>query len=143
MRPKKKILLVGVNEDRLGVLKFTLEVNRFTATCAPTAGEALDLLQQRSYDLLLCDWPLIGIERLLDQARGIDETLHSLVMAPGQSQPPDDVFFADEILRRGGCRSAELLERVKLLTARKRGPRPERKPVVSVDLASAENWRVA
>lgn len=143
MRPKKRILLVGASEDRLSILKFMLVTRGFAVASAVGAAAAVEQLRAESYDLLLCDhWPLPGIEHLLNQAYEIDSATRSLVLAPALATSPAGLN-TDAILLRGGCSSAELLERVKVLTARKRGPRPTRKQPVAVPVMSTEDRRLA
>jgi DNA-binding response OmpR family regulator len=125
MRPKKQILLVGEREDRTSVLKFMLTTNGFAVTVAGSAALGVEMFRDRIYDLLLCEWPLAGIAGLLDEARAIDSSVPSMVLAPTLRGAGAD-FFADSILRRPFC-SAELLERIKVITIRKRGPK---KPVM-------------
>ena len=141
MRPPKKILLVASDEDHLGVLRFILETQRFRVTAAASAVEAAEILRTHFFEVLLCEWPLPGIEALLDQARAIDDQLRSLVLATSLKETPEGVY-ADAIATRG-CSNAELLERVRILAARKRGPK-FKKPVISAaPVTAAQDWRVA
>ena len=121
MRPKKKILLVGANEDHTGVLKFLLETHHYAATTVVSAAEAEQHLRAGFYDLLLIEYPLESIEHLLDQAYDLDSTMHSLVIAPKLRERPE-LRNASAVMVGNYC-SAELLERSKVLTARKRGPK--------------------
>ena len=125
MRPRKKILLVSASEDRASILKFMLETSRFAVTACLSAAEALDLLSQEQYNLLLCHLPFTGIENLIDSARTIDEAMPSLVLAGKLSQLPIGIHASAFIKPADYC-AAYLLERVKVLTARKRGPQPRR-----------------
>jgi hypothetical protein len=132
MRPRKKILLVGASEDRLSILKFMLNTRGFAVTAVVGAAPAVEQLRAQTYELLLCEhWPLPGIEHLLNQAWEIDSAMHSLVLAPGLTASPAGLN-TDAVLLRGGCSSSALLERVKVLTARKRGPRAIRKQPAAV-----------
>jgi CheY-like chemotaxis protein len=145
MRPKKKILLVGASEDRLSILRFMLDTNGFAVTAVVGAAAAIEQLRAQTYELLFCEhWPLPGIEHLLNQAYEIDPAMRSLVLAPGLTSSPAGLN-TDAVLLRGGCSSFELLERVKILTARKRGPRSIRKqPIaVPVPLMSTADRRLA
>ena len=144
MRPKKRILLVGASEDRLSILKFMFVTRGFAVGSAVGAAAAVEQLHAESYDLLLCLWPLPlpGIEYLLNQAYDIDSAMRSLVLAPALATSPAGLN-TDAILLRGGCSSAELLERVKVLCARKRGPRPTRKQPIAVPVMSTADRRLA
>ena len=142
MRPKKKVLLVGVDVDRASVLKFTLETCGFAVTVKTTAAEALEEMQSSRHDLLLCVWPLSGVEFLIDQIYVLDLDIRTLVLAANLREVPFGLN-ADAILTRGNCSSAELLERAKVLSARKRGPRPMRKPVAAAPVMSFAERRLA
>ena len=126
MRPKKKILLVGSNENRLSILSYLLETYSYRVTCAATAGEAATLLRAGSYELLLCQLPLDGVDDLLDIAHALDTHLPSMVLRGATKWQG----VADAIESRL-VSSALILDRVRVLTIRKRGPRPLRKPPVS------------
>ncbi len=130
MRPKKRILLATANEVNGSVLKYMLEINRFAVKSTASAAEALETLQHETFDAMLCEWPLTGIERLLDQAWTIDADMRSLVLAGSLREKPQSII-ADAVLLRGGCSPAELIERLKVLCARKRGPKSVNKPPVS------------
>jgi two-component system response regulator CpxR len=151
MRPKKKILLVGASEDRLSILKFMLSTNRFAVSSAATTAEALAQIGERSFELLLCMLPLAGVEELLIQAHALDSSIHSLVIGEVSAEIAA-VLLADVIYqnRPRGQRPShtELLERVKVLTARKRGPRSVRKPIQSATVilsadAGQGHWQQA
>jgi CheY-like chemotaxis protein len=137
MRPKKKILLVSASEDRASILKFMLETHRFAVTAALSAAEAFNLLSQEQYHLLLCHLPLTGIESLIDKAHFIDEGMPSLAIADKLSQLPFCIHACAYIKPADYC-STYLLERVKVLTARKRGPQPRRIAPTSVTAPGEE-----
>jgi CheY-like chemotaxis protein len=135
MRPKKKILLVGASEDRLSILQFMLVTNGFAVASVIGAAAAVEQLHAESYDLLFCDhWTLAGVDHLLDQAYEIDPAMRSLVFAPYVATSPAGLN-TDAVLLRGNCNSFELLDRVKMLTARKRGPRSIRKQPIAVPVS--------
>ena len=50
MRPKKKILLVGDDEDRVGVLRYVLETHAYRVFTAASAAEAGELLLQAPFE---------------------------------------------------------------------------------------------
>jgi len=140
MRPKKLVLIVDADENRNSILNFTLSTWGFNVTAAAGCDEALDALSARRFDLIVCNWPMPRAAELLTQARAIDEGTHSLVLAHGVLEPPVGCFAHAILLTRIAASKAELFDRVKLLTARKRGPR--RKPVLAVD-ETAEERRIA
>jgi len=118
MRPKKRILLAADNEDRLGVLRFLLETNGRAVTGVATAPEALEAIAAHGFDLVVIDWPLDGLGRLVEEAHA--RWTASLVLAARERERPD--CCADAVLLRG-TPAPELLGRIKVMCARKRGPR--------------------
>jgi DNA-binding response OmpR family regulator len=130
MRPPKTILLVGADEDMVSRLKLVLWAYHYAVTSAASADAAIAEFRERQYELLFCLYPLAGVEQLLDQVRASEHPAPSIVYAPELKAYPAGIF-ADCIVL-SNCPRAELLDRVKILSARKRGPRPLRKPVASV-----------
>jgi len=134
--------VVSANEVNASTLRYMLQINRFVVQPCGSAAEALELLDGATFDALLCDWPLTGVERLLDQAWTMAPDMHSLVLAGGLREKPESLV-ADAVLLRGGCSPAELLERIKVLTARKRGPKAIKKPPMSEIFSPARRAGVA
>ena len=137
MRPRKKVLVVSANEERASVLRFTLDVWGFAVTCAPSPAEAFELLQAKQYEVLLCELPLTGIERLLDRGYEFDREMRSMVLA-GMVRKVPDGLNADAVIQMKDFSPAYLLERMKILAARKRGPRFGVKPAASVPAPATE-----
>lgn len=129
MRPKKQIVIVGSDAVRLSLLRFMLETNGYAVSVANGAEEALGLMERRRFDLLLCSAAFAGIERLLRVA-GVDPGLRRLAVVPlaSDAQAESYAMHADSVVRLA-IGSAEMLEQVKRLTARKRGLRPAMPPV--------------
>jgi DNA-binding response OmpR family regulator len=134
MRPKKRILIASSFETRLSVLRFMLTTNGRAVSTATYAAEALAQLRAYGCDLLLIDLPFFGYQSLIDQ-----------VNVPGWHQPvigllkrtdmPEAIGF-DAMLPRDYS-PAELLDRIRVMTACKRGPKPQKKPVLSVPAIAA------
>lgn len=129
MRPPKKILLVGDNEERVSLLAYVLHIHHYCVVTAQSASEAEQLLVEASADLLLVLWPLDRASEFLKGFKAIDRGVPVLVLAYKVSYDAAlQTFWAnvDGVLWRDHCSSAEILDRVKLMSARKRGPRPGR-----------------
>ncbi len=133
MRPKKRILIAGASEDRVGVLRFLFLNKGYAVQTAQTSAEAAGLLEAGGFELLLYDLPLPGVEQLLAEA-GIP----TIALCSGVKVAPDGLT-ADAVLWRGFS-AAELVERVRVLTARKRGPKPVVRAVMPEENGT---WRVA
>ncbi len=121
MRPPKEILLAGDDEERVALLRFLLRTHGFSVITAGSAAAADEVL---CIDLLLVVWPLVGAAALLKRAQSITPHINTLIVAHDEDCVPLD-FLPDLSLCRGQCSSSRILEYTKMLTARKRGPKPQ------------------
>lgn len=127
MRPRKTILCVDDNEQVLSVRKFLLETRGYRVLPMRTGAEALDHLREAvpgSIDLLLTDLVLPGMDgnELVRRAKGLHPTLPALLVS-GTVTSFQRAEAADAFLPKGACNPAELLDRIRVLVARKRGPK--------------------
>jgi len=127
MRPKKSILCVDDNEQVLSVRKFLLETRGYRVIAVETAHEALDFLQQSvpgSLDLLLSDliMPQMDGNELVRRAKQLHHGLPAMIVS-GTVTSFDRALCADVFLPKGACSPVEMLERIRVLVARKRGPK--------------------
>jgi DNA-binding response OmpR family regulator len=130
MRPKKQILLFGSDEDRLSILAYLLEVHGFAVSRAFFSAEAVVRVRERRRDLLICDLPFEDAQSVLDAGREADPFMHSMVLR-GKLDAWEG--FADVETPRG-VPAEELLDRIKVLCARKRGPHGYRIPPIGVQI---------
>ena len=143
MRPKKTILCVDDNEQILSVRTFLLETRGYRVIAVGNPQDALDAISNSlpgTLDLLLCDlvMPLMDGNELVRRAKQIHPTLPAMIIS-GTVTGYDRAGRADVFLPKGACSPAELLERVRVLVARKRGPRKASRAVPSV---SSSNYSV-
>jgi two-component system response regulator CpxR len=129
MRPRKTILCVEDNEQVLSVRKFLLETRGYRVLAVNNAADALDHLQQAlpgSIDLLLSDliMPQMDGNELVRRAKQLHPFLPTLLVS-GTVSSFDRAASADAFLPKGGCSAAELLDRIRILVARKRGPKKQ------------------
>lgn len=125
MRPKKRILLVGVDEARISILRFVLETHAFAVTSALSSIEAAVRIRNAEWDVLICDWPLPEGLWLIEQTRLQSRSVPVLVLAHSMNVRPegiDELGLAVNVLTRINSSSSALLEYAKLMTAHKRGP---------------------
>ena len=128
MRPKKSILCVDDNEQLLSVRKFFLETRGcYRVIAASSSQEALEILQSAapgSLDLLLCDllMPQMDGNELVRRAKQLHPGLPAMIVS-GTVTSTDRAHAADVFLPKGASSPSEMLERVRVLVARKRGPR--------------------
>ena len=127
MRPRKTILCVDDNEQVLSVRKFLLETRGYRVLPMRTSAEALDHLREAipgSIDLLLTDLMLPGMDgnELVRRAKGLHPALPALLVS-GTVTSFQRAEAADAFLPKGACTPVELLDRIRVLVARKRGPK--------------------
>ena len=127
MRPKKVILCVDDNEQVLSVRTFLLETRGYRVLNAATAQSALELLEGTApgtVDLLIADLLLPGMDgnELVRRAKHLHPMLPALIVS-GTVTSYDRALAADAFLPKGGSSPVELLEKVRVLVARKRGPK--------------------
>ncbi len=144
MRPRKTILCVEDNEQILSVRKFLLETRGYrvlVATCGSDALEHLQAAMPGSIDLLLSDLilPQMDGNELARRAKLLHPCLPVLIVS-GTVTNFDRAVSADAFLPKGACTPTELLNRIRILVARKRGPKKQPAsvpvPVASLQVAS-------
>ena len=129
MRPRKTILCVEDNEQVLSVRKFMLETRGYRVVAMEDAATALEYLEGAlpgTVDLLMADLMLPGMDgnELVRRAKGLHPALPTLLIS-GMVSNFDRAAAADAFLPKGACTAAEVLDRVRLLVARKRGPKKQ------------------
>lgn len=124
MRPKKVILCVDENEHELSVLSFMLSTNGYRVLSATKAREAEELFADNQVDLVLADFsrPNSTGDQLVRRLKQIAQHVPMVLLAD-PSRMNGQIHAADAMLARKACSPMELLERVKVMSARKRGPR--------------------
>lgn len=124
MRPKKVILCVDDNEQELSVLKFMLETNGYRVIAATSGQEAIGLFGASAIDLVLTDFamPQMNGNQLVDRLKQIASHIPMILLGDPQKMG-GDTHAADALLAKKNISAQELLERIKVMSARKRGPR--------------------
>lgn len=137
MRPRKTILVVEDNEQVLSVRKFLLETRGYRVVPLGTANEALEYLKDAmpgSVDLLLADLLMPGMDgnELIRRAKQIHPGLPTLLVS-GTVSSFERAAAADAFLPKGASTPAEMLDRIRILVARKRGPKKQVQSVPVMD----------
>jgi CheY-like chemotaxis protein len=124
MRPKKVILCVDDNELELSVLKFMLATNGYRVLSASNGQEAIGMFAEATVDLVLTDFgmPQMNGSQLVDRLKQIAQHVPMILLGDPQKMG-GDIHGADALLAKKNCTTQELLERIKVMSARKRGPR--------------------
>ena len=139
MRPKKVILCVDDNEQELSVLKFTLSTNGYRVVTANNGHDAIGVFSDHPIDLVLSDYamPHMNGDQLVNRLKEIASHVPMILLGDPQKMC-DQLHGADALLPKKTCSPQELLERIKVMSARKRGPRKG-----SIRLAAAPQLAVA
>ncbi len=130
MRPKKTILCVDDNEQSLSIRKIMLETRGYRVKSFVSGTEALNEFKNGGIDLVLTDliMPECDGRKLIQEIKQISPTTPAILVsgkiAVYDSEP------ADVFLPKGTYAASELLERIRLLLVRKRGPKKAAQPVV-------------
>jgi two-component system response regulator CpxR len=132
MRPKKTILCVDDNEQVLSVRTFLLETRGYRIIAAKTAQEAIEVLERSlpgTLDLILCDllMPQMDGNELVRRAKQLHQGLPAMIVS-GTVNAFDRALHADVFLPKGASSPAEMIERIRVLVARKRGPKKAATP---------------
>lgn len=124
MRPKKIILCVDDNEQDLSILKFMLSTNGYRVVSASNGADAIDIFADVAVDLVLSDYamPHMNGDQLVNRLKQIASHVPMILLGDPQKMG-DQLHGADALLPKKTCSPQELLERIKLMSARKRGPR--------------------
>lgn len=129
MRPRKVILCVDDNEQILSVRKFLLETRGYRVVSCLTSAEAIEYLEsaaQGSVDLLLSDLilPQMDGNELARRAKRMHPSLPVLIVS-GTVNDYDRATAADAFMPKAVCSPMELLDRIRVMVARKRGPKKQ------------------
>lgn len=140
MRPKKIILCVDDNEQDLSVMTFMLSTNGYRVFAATGGQEAISIFAETAVDLVLADHSIrqMSSGHLLDQLKQIAPHVPMILLGDPQ-KAGSDIQAADLLIAKKACSSVELLERIKVMSTRKRGPRKGtvRQPAPPAQLAAA------
>lgn len=124
MRPRKTILCVDDNEQALSVRKFMLETRGYRVLTAHTSAEALELFGSGNIDLVLSDllMPQMDGNELVRRIKELAPEVPTIILS-GSVKNFERASSADAFLPKGACTPLEVLERIRVMIARKRGPR--------------------
>lgn len=123
MTVKKTILCVD-NEQSLSIQKVTLETRGYRVVTCNTAMEAVSIFGQGTVDLMLSNVELPDAP-ILELVRRVKELSPELpiVLLSSQKRNFHTDAPVDLLLRKDTYAPAELLERIRLLLMKRRGPR--------------------
>jgi len=124
MKPKRTILCVDDNEQALSIRKIMLETRGYRVITSATAEEAFELFKAGGVDLVLSDFVLPGRDgqKLIEEIKLVSPQTPAILFS-GKVKFYDRECRADLFLPKGEYAPIELLERIRVLLVRKRGPK--------------------
>ena len=129
MKPKRTILCVDESRRWLYNIPRSLETRGYRVVTCTSGEEALERFKMGGVDLVLTDLIMPGLDggKLIDAVKGMSPQTPAILLS-GKVRIYDHDTRADVFLPKGMYAPAELLERIRLLLVRKRGPKraPER-----------------
>jgi two-component system response regulator CpxR len=146
MRPKKVILCVDDNEQALSVRKFLLETRGYRVLTVTSAAAAIEMLHEGGIDLVLSDliMPQMDGNEMIRRMKQFAPEVPMMLIS-GTVKAFERANRADAFLPKGASSPVELLDRIRVLIARKRGPKKAvPRPIYDGDLAPAarDNYAV-
>jgi CheY-like chemotaxis protein len=124
MKPKRTILCVDDNEQALSIRKILLETRGYRVIACGTAEQALQEYEKGGVDLVLSDLVMPGMDgdELIARIKQLSPQTPAILFS-GKIKVYERDTQADIFLPKGMYAPAELLERIRLLLVRKRGPK--------------------
>jgi two-component system response regulator CpxR len=139
MKPKRTILCVDGNEQSLSIRKVMLETRGYHVVTCTGGQEALERFKKGGVDLVLTDLTTPGLDgsKLIEEIKNLSPQTPAILLA-GKVKLYDRDTKADVFLPKGMYPPVELLERIRVLLVRKRGPkRAQTRPQASPAHTSA------
>jgi two-component system response regulator CpxR len=131
MKPKKTILCVDDNEQALSIRKIMLETRGYRVVAVNNGDVALETFRRGGIDLVLTDLIMPGLDgsRLIEEVKMLSPQTPAVLIS-GRVKIYERDTLADLFLPKGMYEPADLLEKIRLLLVRKRGPkRPVELPI--------------
>jgi len=125
MKPKRTILCVDDNEQALSIRKLMLETRGYRVIACMDAETALRVFELGGIDLVLSDVVMPGMDgtELIARIKDISPQTPAILFS-GKIKVYETDTRADVFLPKGMYAPLELLERIRTLLVRKRGPKP-------------------
>jgi two-component system response regulator CpxR len=124
MRPKRTILCVDDNEQALSIRKVMLETRGYRVLACSNGQQALEAFKQGGVDLVLSDLQMPGLDgaELVDKIKELSACTPAILFS-GKTRFYEKDTRADLFLPKGMYAPIELLERIRLMLVKKRGPK--------------------
>jgi len=124
MKPKKTILCVDDNEQALSIRKVLLETRGYRVLAFNNGEQALEAFRGGNVDLVLTDLMMPGVDgsRLIEEVKRLSPQTPAVLLS-GRVKIYERETLADVFLPKGMYEPVDLLERIRMLLVRKRGPK--------------------
>jgi CheY-like chemotaxis protein len=124
MKPKRTILCVDDNEQSLSHRKIMLETRGYRVAGFARGEDALERFRQGGIDLVVTDMAMPGLDgpQLIAAIKNLSPQTPAILISSKVRLYSHD-SQADVFLAKGMYAPADLLERIRLLLVRKRGPK--------------------
>ena len=125
MKPKRTILCVDDNEQSLSYRKIMLQTRGYRVASFTRGEDALERFKEGGIDLVVTDMAMPGMDgpQLIAEIKTLAPHIPAILIS-SKVRTYDHDSQADVFLARGMYAPADLLERIRLLLVRKRGPKP-------------------
>jgi two-component system response regulator CpxR len=124
MRPKRTILCVDDNEQALSIRKLMLETRGYRVLACSNGDQALEAFRRGGVDLVLSDLQMPGLDgaELVGKIKDLSASTPAIIFS-GKTRFYEKETRADLFLPKGMYAPIELLERIRLMLVKKRGPK--------------------
>jgi two-component system response regulator CpxR len=124
MKPKRTILCVDDNEQTLSHRKIMLETRGYKVASFSRGEEAVERFKQGGIDLVITDMAMPGLDgpELIATVKNISPQTPAILIS-SKVRIYNHESQADVFLAKGMYAPVDLLERIRLLLVRKRGPK--------------------
>jgi two-component system, OmpR family, response regulator CpxR len=138
MKPKRTILCADGNEQSLSIRKVMLETRGYKVLAYSNAEDAMERFKEGGIDLVLADLVMPGFDgaKLVEQIKSFSPETPAILLS-AKVRTYDRENRADVFLSKGMYGPAELLDRIRQLLARKRGPKRVRVRAAVAGVSSA------
>jgi CheY-like chemotaxis protein len=139
MKPKRTILCVDDNEQSLSHRKIMLETRGYRVVSFSRGEDALERFKLGGIDLVLTDMAMPGLDgpQLIAAIKSLSPQTPAVLIS-SKVRIYSHESQADVFLTKGMYAPADLLERIRILLVRKRGPRRlQQRPVEAANRVGA------
>jgi len=124
MRPKRTILCVDDNEQALSIRKLMLETRGYRVLACNNGAQALETFRRGGVDMVLSDLQMPGLDgaELVNRIKDLSASTPAILFS-GKTRFYEKESRADLFLPKGMYAPIELLERIRVMLVKKRGPK--------------------